>query len=171
MHLFSRHDLEPVPKIPMLQTLVTISSQSQQINISKRFNLLWKSVMQCTFLRCKSIPEKVSPSHIIHFRANWTSFEWKSVLLIQGNIQINAIVSFIILTNMRTHLSKCSCSQTRQDGTILPRNSKIETILLFHCMFISSQLWLTFDPKSAVVLLCTGTPNTSREIYSEDADG
>ena len=94
MHLFSRHDLEPVPKIPMLQTLVTISSQSQQINISKRFNLLWKSVMQCTFLRCKSIPEKVSPSHIIHFRANWTSFEWKSVLLIQGIIQINAIVSF-----------------------------------------------------------------------------
>ena len=70
MHLFSRHDLELVPKIPMLQTLVTISSQSQQINISKRFNLLWKSVMQCTFLRCKSIPEKVSPSQIIHFRAN-----------------------------------------------------------------------------------------------------
>ena len=94
MHLFSRHDLESVPKIPMLQILVTISSQSQQINISKRFNLLWKSVMQCIFLRCKSTPEKVSPSHIIHFRANWTSFEWKSVLLIQGNIQINATVSF-----------------------------------------------------------------------------
>ena len=72
---------------------------------------------------------------------------------------------------MRTHLSKCSCNQIRQDGTILPRNSKIETILLFHYLFISSQLWLTSHPKSTVVLLGTGTPDTSREIYSEDADG
>ena len=72
---------------------------------------------------------------------------------------------------MRTHLSKCSCNQTKQGGTILPRNSKIETILLFHYMFISFQLWLTSHPRSTVVLLGTGTPNTSREIYSEDADG
>ena len=38
-------------------------------------------------------------------------------------------------------------------------------------MFISSQLWLTSHAKSTVVLLGTGTPDTSREIYSEDADG
>ena len=43
--------------------------------------------------------------------------------------------------------------------------------LVFHYMFISSQLWLTSHPRSTVVLLGTGTPNTSREIYSEDADG
>ena len=36
MHLFSRHDLEPVTKD---------SSQSQQINISKQLNLLWKSLL------------------------------------------------------------------------------------------------------------------------------
>ena len=72
---------------------------------------------------------------------------------------------------MRTHLSKCSYNQTKQDRISLPRNSKIETILLFHCMFISSQLWLTSHPRSTVVLLGTGTPNTSREIYGEDADG
>ena len=78
---------------------------------------------------------------------------------------------FIILTNMRAHLSKYSCNQTRQNGTILPRNSKIETILLFHYLFISSQLWLTSRPRSTVVLLGSGTPDTSREIYSEDADG
>ena len=35
-------------------------------------------------------------------------------------------------------------------------------------MFIGSQLWLTSHLR---VLLGTGTPNTSREIYSEDADG
>ena len=32
---------------------------------------------------------------------------------------------------------------------------------------IISQLWLTFHPKSTVVLLDTGTPGTSRDIYSE----
>ena len=38
-------------------------------------------------------------------------------------------------------------------------------------MFIISQLWLTSHPRSTVVLLDTGTPGTSREIYSADADG
>ena len=38
-------------------------------------------------------------------------------------------------------------------------------------MFISSQLWLTSHPRSRVVLLGTGTPDTNREVYSEDADG
>ena len=41
----------------------------------------------------------------------------------------------------------------------------------FHYIFIISQLWLTSDPRSTVVLLDTGTPDISREIYSEDADG
>ena len=36
---------------------------------------------------------------------------------------------------------------------------------------IISQLWLTSHPRSTVVLLDSGTPATSREIYSEDADG
>ena len=39
-----------------------------------------------------------------------------------------------------------------------------------HHIFVISQLWLTSHPKSAVVLLDTGAPGTSREIYSEDAD-
>ena len=39
-----------------------------------------------------------------------------------------------------------------------------------HFIFIISQLWLTSHPRSTVVLLDTGTPGTSREIYSEDAD-
>ena len=40
-------------------------------------------------------------------------------------------VLFLIFTNMGTHLSKCFCNRIRQDGTILPINSKVETILLF----------------------------------------
>ena len=32
-------------------------------------------------------------------------------------------------------------------------------------------IWLTSHPRSTVVLLDTGTPGTSREIFSEDADG
>ena len=37
-------------------------------------------------------------------------------------------------------------------------------------IFIISQLWLTSHPRGTVVLLDTGTPDTNREIYSEDAD-
>ena len=37
-------------------------------------------------------------------------------------------------------------------------------------IFIISQLWLTSHPRSTVVLLDSGTPGTSREIYNEDAD-
>ena len=40
-----------------------------------------------------------------------------------------------------------------------------------HYIFIISQLGLTSHPRSTVVLLDTETPGTSREIYSEDADG
>ena len=38
-------------------------------------------------------------------------------------------------------------------------------------IFIISQLWLTSHHRSTMVLLDKGTPGTSREIYSEDADG
>ena len=42
-----------------------------------------------------------------------------------------------------------------------------------HCIFINAQLWLTSHYRSTVVLLDTGAPGTctSREIFSEDADG
>ena len=43
--------------------------------------------------------------------------------------------------------------------------------VLHHYIFIISQLWLTSHLRSRVVLLDTGTPGTSREIYSEDAEG
>ena len=39
-----------------------------------------------------------------------------------------------------------------------------------HYIFIISQLWLTSHPRGTVVLLGTGTPGTSREICSKDAD-
>ena len=42
--------------------------------------------------------------------------------------------------------------------------------VLHHYIFIVSQLLLTSPLRRAVVLLDTGTPGTSREIYSEDAD-
>ena len=40
-----------------------------------------------------------------------------------------------------------------------------------HYIFITAQLWLTSHQRGTVVLLDTGTPGTSREIFSEDADG
>ena len=48
---------------------------------------------------------------------------------------------------------------------------KITTTSKYHYIFIISQLRLTSHPRSTVVLLDTETPGTSREIYSEDADG
>ena len=45
-----------------------------------------------------------------------------------------------------------------------------QIIKWYHYIFIMSQLWLTSHPRSTLVLLDTGTPGTSREIYSEDAD-
>ena len=54
---------------------------------------------------------------------------------------------------------------------MLSRISSFSPGFLFHYIFIISQLWLTSHPRSAVVLLDTGTPGTSREIYSEDANG
>ena len=44
------------------------------------------------------------------------------------------------------------------------------TLSVSHHIFIISQLWLTSHPRSTVVLLDTGTPGTSREIYSENAN-
>ena len=43
--------------------------------------------------------------------------------------------------------------------------------VLHHYIFIIAQLWLTSHPRSSVALRDTGTPGTSREIFSEDADG
>ena len=43
--------------------------------------------------------------------------------------------------------------------------------VLHHYIFIFSQLWLTSHPRSTAALLETGTPGTSRKIYSEDANG
>ena len=42
---------------------------------------------------------------------------------------------------------------------------------LYHYIFIISQLLLNSHPRSTVALLDTETPGTSRESYSEDAEG
>ena len=50
------------------------------------------------------------------------------------------------------------------------QSTETSSIRIYHHIFIISQLWLTSYPRSTVVLLDTGTPSTSRDIYSEDAD-
>ena len=91
--------------------------------------------------------------------------------LIQGNIQINATVSFSNFDQYEDSSFQMFLQSYQAGWDKSAKKLKIETILLFHYMFISSQLWLTSHPTSTMVLLGTGTPNTSREIYSEDADG
>ena len=43
-------------------------------------------------------------------------------------------------------------------------------LLKYHYIIIICELWLTSPPRSTMVLLDTGTPGSSREIYGEDAD-
>ena len=43
-------------------------------------------------------------------------------------------------------------------------------MITYHYILIISQLWLTSHPRGTVVLLDAGTPGTSRETFSEDAD-
>ena len=49
---------------------------------------------------------------------------------------------------MGTHFFKCFCNRIRQDGTILPRNSKIETILLFLTIFGSVKYMILELPEA-----------------------
>ena len=42
---------------------------------------------------------------------------------------------------------------------------------MHHYISIIVQLWLTSHQRSTVVLLDTGSPGSSREIFSEDSDG
>ena len=68
--------------------------------------------------------------------------------------------------------TQCSSHWAIQLKMFLLRWSWIYPVsVLHHYIFIISQRWLVSHPRSTVVLLYTGTPCTSREIYSEDADG
>ena len=68
--------------------------------------------------------------------------------------------------------TQCSSHWAIQLNKLLLGRSWVYSVgVLHHYIFIISQLWLTSHPRSTVVLLDTGTPGTSREIYSEDADG
>ena len=54
----------------------------------------------------------------------------------------------------------------RAQKLLLGRSRIYPVFVLHHYIFIISQLWLISHPKSILVLLDTGTPGTSREIYS-----
>ena len=70
--------------------------------------------------------------------------------------------------DFNSKLEAFGCTSKNNSGPIL---KTIQNTLNLHYIFIISQLRLTSHPRSTVVLLDTGTPGTSREIYSEDADG
>ena len=42
---------------------------------------------------------------------------------------------------------------------------------MHHCIFVIAKLWLASHQRSTMVLLDTGSAGTSREIFSEDANG
>ena len=75
--------------------------------------------------------------------------------------------------DMKKISKKTSCENVKNNNINITffYGSRVLITILFHYIFITSQLWLTSHPRNTVVLLDTGTLSTSREIYSEDADG
>ena len=75
-----------------------------------------------------------------------------------------------VLTEWTIHTQYAVNHIQRQTSKILSIKG-FHHLYLYHYIFIISYLWLTSHPRSTVVLLDTGTPGTSGEIYNEDADG
>ena len=68
--------------------------------------------------------------------------------------------------------TQCSSHWAVQLNLLLLRRSWVYPVgVLHHYINIISQLQLTSRPRSILVILDTRTPFTSREIYSEDANG
>ena len=74
----------------------------------------------------------------------------------------------IVSLELATPRLQTQCSSHWATGAqklLVGRSWVYPVVVLHHCIFIISQLWLTSHPRSTVVLLDTGTPCTSREIY------
>ena len=80
-----------------------------------------------------------------------------------------------------TQMVYCSDGETRTRNPshganklnylLLGRSRVYPDGVLHNYIFIIAQLWLTSHPRTTVVLLDTGTPGTSKETFSEDAEG
>ena len=86
------------------------------------------------------------------------------------NVTFIQLQVFLYLHRLIAGSSKCTAKQMSSLST------KISTVMKtglekYYYIFVISQLWLTSNPRSTVVLLDTGSPFISREISSEDADG
>ena len=99
-------------------------------------------------------------------------FSWTQELLV--TVEKFTVRMPMVRAELATHglQTQCSCHLAMHFKMVLLGRSWVYPVgVLHHYIFIISQLWLTSHPRSTVVLLDTGTPGTSREIYSEDADG
>ena len=93
-------------------------------------------------------------SQIETFAKNKTSF-LKKMKREYHQFKPIAGYSFLVCSNSETPLT----------------TSAILTNIILYYIFIIPQLWLTSHPRSTVVLMDKGNPATSRETYSEDANG
>ena len=99
-------------------------------------------------------------------------FYWTQKLLVP--VEKFTVRMSMVRLELATPGLQIQCSShwaTRAQKLLLGRSWVYPVGVLHHYIFIISQLRLTSHPRSTVVLLDTETPGTSREIYSEDADG
>ena len=103
----------------------------------------------------------------------WTAFYRTFNFSIKDHSKYQRTVPVVSL-ELTTPGLQTQCSSHWATGAqklLLGRSWVYPVGVLHHYIFIISQLWLTSHPRSTVVLLDTITPGTSREIYSEDANG
>ena len=67
-----------------------------------------------------------------------------------------------VLSHDNWHMSSDNSNLAQ---TLLQHTAALHSLYIYHFSTV-----MTSHPRSTVVLLDTGTPGTSREIYSEDAD-
>ena len=97
-------------------------------------------------------------------------FYWTQELLVPAEkftVRMPMVRAELATPGLQTQCSSHWAIQLKM--FLLGRSWVYPVSVLHHYIFIISQLWLTSNLRSTVVLLVTLTPGTSREIYSEDA--
>ena len=121
-----------------------------------KFFIIYLSFLNCDWLLIREV--------------QW--FYWTQELLVP--VEKFTVRMPMVSLELATPGLQTQCSSHWATGAqklLLGRSWVYPVGVLHHYIFIISQLWLTSHPRSTVVLLDTGTPGTSREIYSEDANG
>ena len=170
--------LVPVQKFTVGMPIVRLelSTPGLQIQFSSHWAIqlkscCWKGVEFIQLVYCIIIYLSfLNCDWLLTWEVQW--FSWTQELLVPletFTVRMPMVRLERAIPGLQSHCSS-HLSYTPQK-LLLGRSWVYQVGVLHHYIFIISQLWFTSHPRSTVVLQDTGTPGTSREIDSEDADG